>query len=151
MDKKNIIIIAVVAVVIGAVAFFGGMKYSEAKASQNALAQRQQRMGAGFGGQGATGGQRAGARAGSGFVNGEIIAKDDKSLTIKMRDVGSKIVFLAGSTEVSKFAKGELSDLENGKNVMINGTANPDGSVVAQTIQIRPADTMVPPSPTSTR
>lgn len=74
------------------------------------------------------------------FLNGEIIAKDDKSITIKIQgDSGSKIVFFSDKTEVSKFASGSLSDLQVGQTVFINGTANTDGNVTAQTVQLRPA------------
>ena len=75
-----------------------------------------------------------------GFTAGEIIAKDDKSVTVKLQNGGSKIVFLSDSTEITKSAEGALSDLEIGKNISVNGTTNSDGSVTAHTIQLRPAN-----------
>jgi hypothetical protein len=130
MSKNNIIVV-VVAIVFAAGGFFGGMKYSQNKTAQ----MRQQRVaGAGIGGRGARGGG-----AGGGFTGGQIIAKDDKSITIKTMDGGSKIVFLAASTQISKSASGTLTDLANGENVAVTGTANSDGSLTAQMIQIRPA------------
>ncbi|MBU1612868.1 hypothetical protein KKC87_00335 [Patescibacteria group bacterium] len=125
------------------------MKYATAKASQNAQAQRQQRMGAGFDPTAAGRTQRTGGRAGGGFVSGEIIGRDDKSLTLKLTDGGSKIVFFADSTEIGIFEKGEIADLENGKAVTVSGSPNEDGSVIAQSIQIRPLGMMTPS--TSTR
>ena len=151
--NKLIVSVIAVAVVVGGGAFFGGMKYAESKSPRNRVSQadfqnlqnlspeeRQQRLhelganaGAGFRG-GAGGGQRGG----SGFTAGEIISKDDKSITVKLSDGGSKIVFLSDSTTVSKTTDGTKSDLEIGKQVTVNGSANSDGSVTAQSIQLRP-------------
>ena len=150
--NKLIVIVIATAVVVGGGAFFGGMKYAESKSPQGRVSQadfqnlqnlspeeRQQRLqelganaGAGF--RGAGGGQRGGG----GFTAGEIIAKDDKSITVKLSDGGSKIVFLSDSTTISKMTDGTKSDLEIGKQVTVNGSANSDGSVTAQSIQLRP-------------
>jgi hypothetical protein len=134
--NKLIVIVITTAVVVGGGSFYGGMKYAENKA----VSDRQQRIQQ-FGGSG-TGFRNGGSgnRTAGGFASGEILSKDDKSITIKMRDGGSKIVFLSDSTEITKSAEGTLSDIEIGKNVSINGTANSDGSITAQTIQLRPAN-----------
>ena len=148
--NKLIAIVIATAVVVGGGAFYGGMKYAQSKAPQGRLSQadfqnlqnfspeeRQQRLqelGANAGG--FRGGQRGGNAGG--FTTGEIISKDDKSVTVKLRDGGSKIVFLSDSTEITKSAAGTLSDLEVGKNISVNGTTNSDGSITAQSIQLRP-------------
>jgi len=131
--KKTLLSILAVAVVVGGGAFYGGMKYAENKA----VSDRQQRIQQ-FGGSG-TGFRNGGSgnRTAGGFASGEILSKDDKSITIKMRDGGSKIIFFSDTTEIGKFVNGTSSDLEVGKNVSINGTANSDGSITAQTIQLR--------------
>ncbi|MDP3988080.1 MAG: hypothetical protein Q8P80_02955 [Candidatus Levybacteria bacterium] len=151
--NKQIIIAIAIAAIVGTSSFYGGMKYAQSKASQGRVSQadfqnlqnlspeeRQQRiqeLGANAGG--FRGGSGSGQRGGSGFTAGEIIAKDDKSVTVKLQNGGSKIVFLSDSTEIMKFAAGALSDLEIGKNISINGTVNSDGSITAQLIQLRPA------------
>ena len=148
--NKLIAIVIATAVVVGGGAFYGGMKYAQSKVPQGRLSQadfqnlqnfspeeRQQRLqelGANAGG--FRGGQRGGNAGG--FTTGEIISKDDKSVTVKLRDGGSKIVFLSDSTEITKSAAGTLSDLEVGKNISVNGTTNSDGSITAQLIQLRP-------------
>jgi len=136
--SKFIAIIILIATIIGAVAFYAGMKYVQSKTPQGRLylspEERQKRL------------QELGLNAGArfrgninsnGLITGEIIAKDDKSLTIKLKDDGSKIVFISSSTEITKAVKGSLNDLEIGRNIIINGTTNPDGSITAQMIQLR--------------
>jgi len=150
MNKIIPVVIAVV-VVVGGGAFFGGMKYAESKGPRGAFAQadfqnlqnlspeeRQQRIQQLGANAGEFRGGSGGNRSGGGFTAGEIISKDDKSVTVKLQDGGSKIIFLSDSTEITKSAKGTLGDLEVGENVSINGTANSDGSVTAQSIQLRP-------------
>lgn len=139
---KKLIPFILVAVIIGVGAFFGGMKYGESKKSAGgnfpginnlSAEERQQRI------QQMGGTARNGNGQNVGFVNGDVISKDEKSITVKLRDGGSKIVFYADTTEISKFASGNSSDLEIGKSVTVTGKTNSDGSVTAQSIQVRPA------------
>jgi hypothetical protein len=76
--------------------------------------------------------------AGANFISGDVLAKDAQSITVKMRDGSSRIILYASSTEVSKFAAGTIDDVAVGKTIMVNGKTNTDGSITAQTIQIRP-------------
>lgn len=122
--------------------FYAGMKYNQ---SQSPVFTRG--VGGNFAVLGGQGARNANMRGGAGgMVSGEIIAKDDQSITVKLRDGGSKIVFLSSTIEVSKFDKGSAADLEIGKSVSVNGTTNADGSVTAQTIQLRP-EQVVRPAP----
>jgi len=66
------------------------------------------------------------------------IAKDAASVTIKLRDGGSKIIFLSDQTPVLKSATGTSDDLTVGSNVTVSGKPNQDGSISAESIQIRP-------------
>lgn len=143
--QKNIIIGVVIAVVFAGGGFYGGMKYNQSKtasATQNRFQQFAGRNG------GAQGGQRMAGTTGAmpdgrqGFTGGEILSKDDKSITVKLRDGGSKIIFFSGSTQVTKSATGTPQDLITGTQVTVTGQANQDGSINAESIQIRPT----PPS-----
>lgn len=144
---KKIISIVLVIIVAGALAggaFYGGMRYGENKTTQGISQERQQRfqqMGASAAG--AMGG-RFENQAGNNFATGQIISKDDKSITVKLRDGGSKIVFFSNTTEVDKFTTGSSSDLEVGKTVMVTGKTNQDGSITAQSIQLRPEGINLP-------
>ena len=160
MTNKIIIpIIILTALIFGGGGFFGGMKYANSKSPNNAAQsnflnlqnlspeERQQR----FQQAGANGGAfrigRNGAQNG-GFASGEIISKDDKSITVKTLIPGqnvnssgqgsTKIIFYSNSTEIGKSVSGAAADLEIGNTVTINGSANSDGSITAQSIQIRP-------------
>lgn len=136
--KKTLILIVVISAVVGAGSFYGGMKYSQSKSTTDRQARFQQlggQQGAAFAGAAGAG---RGQRAGGGFVAGEIISKDDKSLTVKLQDGGSKIVLFTASTPISKSASGSLEDLSVGSSVSITGTSNQNGSITAQSIQLRP-------------
>ncbi len=145
--KKTLLIIFAIAILVGSGAFYGGMKYGESKASggnfRNLSPEERQARLQQLGGAAGAGGQR-GAQANGGFATGEILSKDDKSITIKLRDGGSKIIFFSDTTEVGKFVSGTPSDLEVGKTITINGKANQDGSITAQSIQLRPVITSTP-------
>ncbi len=140
MTKKALVTVAVIVVLVGGGSFYGGMKYAQSKVPQ--------RIGQGnFGNLQRSGAANMGGLRGNGsggFIAGEIIAKDSSSVTIKLNDGGSKIVFYSDATEVDKFAKGTTSDLQIGESVTVGGQANQDGSLTAQTIQIRPARPAAP-------
>ena len=138
--NKTLLSSIVVAAVVGGGAFYGGMKYDQSKTTADRQARIQQ-----FGGGNGFGGQRGTRGAnGGGFASGEILSKDDKSVTVTMRDGGSKIVFYSDATEVAKFVSGFTSDLEVGKSVSVNGTSNQDGSITAQSIQLRSSNQTAP-------
>ncbi|MFH0955907.1 MAG: hypothetical protein V1801_01680 [Candidatus Falkowbacteria bacterium] len=151
MKNKMLIGFIVAVVIVGAGSFYGGMLYGKSQGGKNTAQnfqnfspeERAQRFG-----QMGVGQSRGGNRiADGGFVNGDIIAKDEKSITIKSADGGSKIVFLSNSTQIMKSVDGSALDLETGKNVTIIGSTNSDGSLTAQSIQLRPA---TPAAATST-
>jgi hypothetical protein len=142
MNKKiGLMIIAIIVLVI---VFYGGMVYGKGQTGgrgqgmqvfgQNSLSGRNGMMG---------------GKNSNGNVFGKIIAKDANSITVEMRapgnpndttttNTGSKIVFYTDKTAVSKTVDGTINDLAVGTQVSINGTSNTDGSVNAQSVQIRP-------------
>jgi hypothetical protein len=132
--KKNIVLI-VVAVVIAGGAFYGGMRYAAAKRA-TAFAARGGNGSSTFPGGFGRGGMRG---MGSGFAVGDVISKDPTGITIKLPNGSSEIVLTSSSTTVMKAAPGTLDDVQTGNTVSVQGTMNADGSVTAQSIQLRPA------------
>lgn len=141
MNQKNKMIAGavVVLVVVAGVAFYGGMAYAKGKTGAYGAAAMQN----GQFGAGATGAGRSGARTGfggaagmGGATFGQVIAKDDKSITVKLASGGSKIVFITPTTPMSKDAAGSLADVAVGTQVTVTGSANADGSLSAQSIRI---------------
>jgi hypothetical protein len=126
----SIIILIIVFVLLSAGFFYAGMKYGSSKLA--AGAQRFQQMGL----KGAANTQNKG-----GLIMGEITAKDEKSMTVKLNTGSSKIIFLSTSTQINKAAAGTIDDLQIGSSVSVSGTSNQDGSLTAQSIQLRPAGT----------
>jgi len=155
--------IVIIAVLTGAAGFFGGMQYQKSRQSfvsrnvgeQGFSQEQRDQMRQQFGGAGGFQGGRNGATRTNGSVaSGEIIAKDDNSITVKLSDGGpaspdgvqdgSKIVFYSPTTEVGKFDQGSVDDLSVGKSVLVSGTANSDGSLTAHNIQLRSSSLSVP-------
>lgn len=134
---NNKIILGIVGLVLIVVAFYGGMTYAKSKVPSRGQFGNGQFV---ANGQLTGGGMRSGMNGG-GFTSGEIISKDASSITIKMQDGSTKIVLVSGSTQVMKSTSGSLADLSTGTNVVITGSANSDGSITSQSIQIRPAST----------
>ncbi len=87
---------------------------------------------------GATNRNRFGA--GGGVVTGSVLSLDASSMSVKMRDGSTRVVLYSPTTQVFTSTEGKTTDVAVGKNVMVAGTQNPDGSVTASSIQIRPAD-----------
>ncbi len=143
-DSKTILIAILGAVLIGGVGFYGGTLYQKGKSS---IGFNSRMMGANFGrsgngdardgrtGSGGTLGSMAN-RAGFRPIVGEILSKDDKSITVKLQDGSSKIVLLAQSTVINKAEKVDASALIVGDSVRVFGTTNSDGSVTAQDVQL---------------
>lgn len=131
MNNKTTQII--IGVILVAVSFYAGMKYGSLKAPLPTMGLRTENTN---GGQGFRGG-----RGGNGATFGEILSKDANGITVKSQDGSSKIVLISASTNVSKQVTGLVTDLEIGKFVSVIGMPNQDGSITAQTIQLRPAST----------
>ncbi len=143
--KKRIITIVGALIVVIAV-FYGGMIYGKSQTGTKSPSSGTSAGGQGFG----TGRMRNGGSGGGnsgGFVSGQIISKDNQSIIVELSNGSStssgnstKIVLVSNSTPITKSVNGTLDDLTTGENVTVVGTANSDGSVTAQSIQIRPTN-----------
>jgi len=142
MNNKLVIAVILTAVIVGTGSFFGGMQYGKSARPNFARQNFNGQMGANIAG--GIGARAGGARAGANFTAGEIIAKDSQSITVKLRDGSSKIVFLSASTAITKSVDGITDDLAVGKTVTVTGSANSDGSITAQMVQLRPAISVSP-------
>ena len=150
MNKKNMIVIIVVVIVVGVIGFWLGLKYGQSAsvlaklstAKKQTLFQALRDTAGGI--MGTNGARLRGAfQSGQGgFATGQIINKDEKSITIQSvgpNSTGSKIIFYSASTNIGKTASGTPEDLQKGVEVLVSGTSNPDGSINAQSINLNPA------------
>jgi len=119
------------------VGFFGGMKYSEQKATPQRQFGNGNFSGNRMMGQNTKTNSGAPARMAQGMrpLNGEITDVSDKILTIKLVDGNSKIIFFSSNTQIAKSEAGSLSDLKVGTKITVFGNDSTEG-VTAQSIQI---------------
>ncbi|OGC46441.1 hypothetical protein A2V49_02820 [candidate division WWE3 bacterium RBG_19FT_COMBO_34_6] len=140
MNSKSLIITILVALLVGGVGFFGGVKYQQSKEPK--FVGQMSRNG-NFNSNGNRTGdvyqRRFNGPQGQGMVVGEIISSDAKSITVKLPDGSSKIVILSDTSSINKAVECVRDDLIVGENVKVFGSTNSDGSVTAQNIQINPA------------
>ena len=134
---KNNSTLAIILLVVGLAAGFGGGYYFKGY-------QQTQARAAFAGGVGGTGAQRFTGTRGTGTgmrggaVNGTILSMDSGSITVKLSDGSTKIVLLSGSTTYSNTSSAAQSDLKTGSSVAVFGTPNSDGSVTATNVQMNP-------------
>ena len=133
MNKKIVWIVVGIIVLVGV--FYGGMTYGGNNV-RAAITSRGLGQNSTFAG---TRGAR-GAGAFGGATTGQILSKDATSITVGLTAGGSKIIFLDNSTPITKQTSGTMADLTVGTQVSVMGSANADGSLTAQTVQIRPAN-----------
>lgn len=135
--NKTVIIAVVLVIVAGIGGFFAG-KYYQASQTASRFAQ----FGGAVGGQGGQfyrkfgqGDQRG---QGMNVVRGQVVSTDSNTITLKLPNGSTKIIVVGSSANIYQSTKGTLSDLKAGDTLNIFGTANSDGSVTAQNIQINP-------------
>ena len=135
--KKEVVIAVVVSLVLGGGGgYYVGTKVASGSTSVFGANGQGDRAQARMMGQAGMRGSRQGA--GGGFTVGEVVSKDAQTLTVKLADGSSKIVFYSETTPVMKTASGTPADVITGETITISGTANADGSITAQSIQLRP-------------
>ncbi len=156
MKNQNIPTLVITGALCLGVGFFAGTKYQSQKPAafvnqfsrQGQQSQRGQQLPGGTR-QTAIGANIAN-RGGSRPVAGEIMSSDTKSLTVKQPDGSNKIVLLSASTQINKAQAATITDLKVGEKVSVFGTANPDGSVTAQNVQLNPMMPGTPATPSAT-
>lgn len=142
-NKKTLYIVG--AVIVAIALFFAGVQTGKAMAFKGRGGMMGGQFTRGqmgqFGGQAGAGQNRFGGARGinGGFIMGEVLSKDATGITVKLQDGGSRVVITSTSTAVMKSTTGTMNDVVVGNSVTVMGSQNADGSVTAQSIQIRPA------------
>ncbi len=135
MSTKAITGFVIVIIIVGVGAFFGGSAYGKTQAAASRASQFAQTSRSG----GRAGGQMAG-----GVTSGSVLSVSSTNLTVSLRNGSTQIVLLSPSTAIMKAVSGSTSDLTSGQQITVIGTSNSDGSLTAQSIQIRPSTTTPP-------
>lgn len=73
-----------------------------------------------------------------------MLSVNGNTITVKLASGGSQVAVLAPSTQYRKAVDGTSADVAVGSQVTITGTTNSDGSLTAQSVQIRTASSTSP-------
>jgi len=139
----KVLIAALVLVVVGGGAFYGGMKYGENRALQDPTALFQQMRGqlgqrSQFQGQFPQGLPTSEAgdvrRPTLGGSIGTIQEIQDSTLFINTQE-GIIRVLTTDTTFIEKYVSVDLADLDVGEQVMVSGSQNEDGTVTARSVR----------------
>lgn len=133
MNKNNLTITIVAAVLVGALGFLGGTQYQKTQRGNFPMGMNQR---VGNGDQQARGVTRQGNGNGIRPLSGEIASIDDKMMTIKTQNGNSQIVVFSDSTKINKTQEGSKGDLKVGEQVMVIGISGTDNTVTAQSISL---------------
>jgi len=141
MNKKFLpVVIIGIAIIFALAGFAAGIEYQKRKLLSKSS--NTQNFPGGNGNQASINTRQRGGLQG-GMAAGDVIAKNANSITLKMRDGSSRIVFFSDSTQITKQVAGTLDDVIIGSSVMIQGTSNSDGSITAQVISLRSTDSSI--------
>ncbi len=119
----------IVILIVAAGLFYGGFAYGQSvsggtQSAGVANATRTTRTGG------------TGTFAGGSATVGTVVSKDATSITIALKS-GSVVAFYSTSTPIMDTTTGTPDDITTGANITVLGIANSDGSVTANSIQIR--------------
>lgn len=140
MKNNTLILITIISLALG----FGGgylfKNYQVGKMRSNFDGQLLERQGNGQGLQNVQRPQNGqGLQTGfGGMVMGEIISQDENSITVKSQDGSTIIVIIGDSTTYTKTQNTDKGELDTTTQVRVFGSANSDGSITAQNIQLNP-------------
>jgi len=124
MKNKNLLVIILV-IGMGVGGFFAGIKYQQNRQPSKVDFRVMKGMR-----------KPAAQQRGGSVIKGEIISQDEKSITVKLPDGSSKIIWVLENTKINKTAEGSVDDLEVGKRVAVWGQENSDKSISASNIQL---------------
>lgn len=134
MTSQNIVIAcAVTAIVTGGAGFWGGTRYS---GERRTMMRVQNTEGRPYGNRVTQGGPSA--PMGQRSTAGEVTAKDDKSITVKMNDGSSRMIILSDKTTYRTSEESSLDVITVGTKVAVFGESSNDGSMTAASIEINP-------------
>ena len=133
MHKNKNLVLIISFVLVAVIAFYSGTFFGGNKSATKGTGNFANGQFSGVNG------TQRGVRAGNGgAVSGVVLSKDANSITVKLRNGGSSIVFYGANSKFMKSVSGSSDDVLVGSNVLVSGTPNSDGSITAESINLNP-------------